>query len=502
MGQLISSIIIVAVLASVVSLILTEKLNRAAASIGGALVCFFVIIYIEGKQFPRIIEYLVGNAEDKYASIHSLLLIVGMMLIVQVCSHSGLFQFLAFNIIKLTGKSSFRLMVTVNLLGILITAVLNNILSVMILVPLIVMICRILDLDAKPFILTMAIAVNLGAGLFSVSAIENILISAFVPFTFGQFFLMNGIVALALIFPTMVLFYFMYRKSWKKIETGIEILKEFDTWTFIPNKTLMYKSLSTLIGVMVCFVVIPPEIIPPDIIALLGGILLVIGSRLNIGEIFARFDIELVFYLLGIFVISGAMLDVGVLDLIATSFNEISGGNVLAATVLVLWIGGYLAGVSDPAAITRIMMPVINHLALGAGSNNAYSALAFSTVLGDNLTSMGDNMVVVSLSKQHKRPITPKEVTLIGFTTVNYQFALISIYFCFIIDPVNNWPIGLLLIIIVASIIVAIIIIRYTIRVMAIKRVRGKGGHLDKPDFKIDGRDTKRKPLTDYDYND
>ncbi len=501
MGQLISSIIVVAVLATVVALILTEKLNRAAASIGGALICFFVVFYIEGQPFDRIVEYMVGNAEDKYASIHSLLLIVGMMLIVQVCSQSGLFQFLAFNLIKMTGKSSFRLMVTINLLGILITAIMNNILSVMILVPLIVMICRILDLDAKPFILTMGIAVNLGAALFSISAIENILISAYVPFTFGQFFLTNGIVALALIFPTIILFYYVYKKSWKKIESGIEILKEFDTWSFIPNKALMYKSLSTLLGVMACFVVIPPDVIPPDIIALIGGIVLVIGSRLNIGEIFAKFDIELVFYLLGIFVISGAMFDVGVLGAIAKGFGDISKGNVLAATLLILWISGYLSGVSDPAAITRIMMPVIKDLGLGAGSVKAYSALAFSGVLGDNLTSMGDNMVVVSLSKQHNRPVTPKEITILGFMTVQFQFALLSIFFCFSIDPAVNWPIGLLLIIIFAGTIASYVVIRYVLRMVANKRGGGKGFRVSKKMFKSDNQDKKRESLTDYDYN-
>jgi Na+/H+ antiporter NhaD/arsenite permease-like protein len=264
----------------------------------------------------------------------------------------------------------------------------------------------------------------------------------------------------------------------------------------------MYKSLFTLLGVMACFVLIPPDVIPPDIIALIGGILLVIVSRLNIGEIFAKFDIELVFYLLGIFVISGAMFDVGVLDLIAASFNNISGGNVLTTTVLVLWISGYLAGVSDPAAITRIMMPVINHLALGGGSVNAYSALAFSTVLGDNLTSMGDNMVVVSLSKQNKRPITPKEITIIGFSTVQFQFALLSIYFCFSIDPATNWPIGLLLIIIFASAIVSFILVRYLLRTISKSRGIGKDGRMDKKMFKNDDQAKKRKSLTDYDYNE
>jgi Na+/H+ antiporter NhaD/arsenite permease-like protein len=241
---LISGIVVVAVLVIVVVCILTEKVNRAAISIAGAIVCFFLMVFVEGKEFPDIVGYLVGTETDGYSSIQAIILIAGMMLIVQVASQSGLFQFLAFNIIKMTGKSSFRLMVTINLLGIFITSIMNNILSVMILVPLIVMICRILDLDAKPFILTMGIGVNLGAALFSVSAIENILISAYVPFSFGEFFMLNGITIIALMVPTMAFFYFFYCKGWKKIETGIEILKEFDTWTFIPNRALMYKALN------------------------------------------------------------------------------------------------------------------------------------------------------------------------------------------------------------------------------------------------------------------
>ncbi len=502
MAQMISSIIVVAVLVLVVVCILTEKVNRAAISLVGALVCFFIMVFVEGRQFPDIVGYLVGTPAENYSSIHALILIAGMMLIVQVASQSGLFQFLAFNIIKLTGRSSFRLMVTINVLGILITAMMNNILSVMILVPLIVMICRILDLDAKPFILTMGIAVNLGAALFSVSAIENILISAYVPFTFGEFFLMNGLVIIALLFPTMALFYFFYRKSWKKIETGIEILKEFDTWTFIPNKALMYKASATLVGVMVCFVVIPTDMIPPDIIALVGAVVLVIASRLEAGEIFSKFDTELMFYLLGIFVISGAMSDIGILDELAIGLKALSGGSVLASTVFILWVSGYLAGVSNPTAIANIMMPVIKGMGLGSGSRHLYSALAFSCVLGDNLTATGDNMVVVSLSKQNNRPITPKEITILGFTTVQFQFALLSIYYCFSIDPATNWPIGLLIIIILAGAIAAFIAIRYMLRMMVNKHGVSIGGSLRKKMFKFDERKAKRDSLTDYDYNE
>jgi Na+/H+ antiporter NhaD/arsenite permease-like protein len=498
MWQPFSSIIVVAVMVIVVVCILTEKVNRAAISLVGALVCFFVMVFGEGKQFKDIVGYLVGTEGENYSSIHALILIAGMMLIVQVASQSGLFQFLAFNIIKMTGKSSFRLMVTINLLGILITAIMNNILSVMILVPLIVMICRILDLDAKPFIITMGIGVNLGAALFSVSAIENILISAYVPFTFGEFFLMNGLTIIALIFPTMAFFYFFYRKSWKKIETGIEILKEFDTWTFIPNKALMYKALVTLVGVMVCFVIVPPDVMPPDIIALVGAVALVIASRLDAREIFSKFDTELVFYLLGIFVISGAMYDIGILEQVALGLNALSGGSVLASTLLMLWISGYLAGVSNPTAIARIMMPVIKHMGLGSGSRYLYSSLAFSCVLGDNLTAMGDNMVVVSLSKQNNRPVTPKEITMLGFATVQFQFALLSIYYCFCIDPATNWPIGLLLIIIFAGAIASFILIRYLLHMMSKKG----GRRVAKKMFKSDDKDKKPESLTDYDYNE
>ena len=376
------------------------------------------------------------------------------------------------------------------MLSVVITSVLNNVLSVMILVPLIVMISRILNLDAKPYILCMGIIVNIGALFFSVSQVVNILISSYAGITFGEFFLNVGLQAIMLIVPTLFLFYFFYRKSWTPLESGIEILKEFDTWSFIPNKGLMYKALFVLLGVMACFVIIPSSIITPDIIALAGGVLLLIISRLSIDEIIVKIDVQLVFYLLGIFTITGALNDLGVLNLIAGGLSFLGAGNQYLTVIVIMWIPGLLTGLTDPTSICKIMIPVIDNMSITLGLNEAQRKVAFfalnkAIVLGDNLTAMGDNMIVVNLSHQYKRPITPKEITAVGMSTVLFQFFILTIYYAFVIEPWNNWVIGVALIAVTAGVIGVTFLVRYIIHKKLHVRIRDMLKRAKRPDFKM-----------------
>lgn len=457
MANPISSILIVAILAVVVIVILTGKLNRAVAALGGALLAIAVMLFIEGKGFTSIVGYIVGGnvtssggLTGDWVNVQAIFLIIGITIIMQIAQSSGLFQFFAFNIIKFVGKDARRLLITIDLLSVLMAGLLNSLLSCMILIPLIALICNILSIDAKPYILSSGIITKLGATFFSFSSVENILISSSEHIPFTEYFLTIGVIGVILIVPTVTFYYFYYQNKITNPKGGsVEILKQFDAFTFIPNKGLLYKSLTVFIAVIACFVVIPPTLVSPDIIAITGAAVLLLVSKLNASEIFAKVNIQLVFYLLGIFVITGALQDVGVINLIGKGFGAISGGNALATTLVMLWIPAYIASVSDPTAICKIMIPVAGSLAapLGSGLQRApFVGLNFACNLGDSLSAMGDNMVVLSLATANKTPCTVKEITIIGFLTANLQLFTLTVIFTFTIQPGVNWVIGVILI--------------------------------------------------------
>ncbi|MFX1446358.1 MAG: SLC13 family permease, partial [Promethearchaeota archaeon] len=398
--MIISSIIITSCFIGVIILILTERLNRAIAALTGATITYFVLIFIEGMKFSVVVDLLFGTDNDGFVNLHSLILIIGMMFIVSISNEAGLFQFLAIKLIKLSKGKPIRLMLILCLLCVFISAILNNILAVIILIPLTITVSRILNIDPTPYILTEAVIVNLGASIFLISSIPNILIATYAGITFIEFFLNVGLISLIILVFTLLFFAFLYKKDLVIPKEGISVLDEFNVWNLVQNKSLMYECIGALSILMILFIIIPSSIITPDMIALTIALFLVILSRLEPKDLISKIDFELIFYLLGIFIIAGALEVLGLLTLIGRELSTIGGGDLLIQMIFILWISAFLSSTIDNIPITKILIPVIGTMSsTGSGSdgNQLYYSLAIGANWGDNLTPLGDNILVVNL---------------------------------------------------------------------------------------------------------
>ncbi|MEJ2294571.1 MAG: SLC13 family permease [Candidatus Lokiarchaeota archaeon] len=163
--MILSIIIVLSCFIGVILLIVTEKLNRAVAALIGAVIVYFTLTFLEGNNFQVILELLFGSESEGFVNLHSLILIISMMIIVQISNEAGLFQFFALNLIKLSKGKPLYLMTIFCFITVLISAVLNNILTVIILIPLTITVSRILNVNPSPYILTQAILVNIGGTL-------------------------------------------------------------------------------------------------------------------------------------------------------------------------------------------------------------------------------------------------------------------------------------------------------------------------------------------------
>ncbi|MHA1465110.1 MAG: SLC13 family permease [Candidatus Heimdallarchaeaceae archaeon] len=306
-----SQILISLFFIAVIVLIFSDKLNRAVASLTAAVATYFVLIFIEKKDFSVIVDLLFGTPADGFVNLHSLILILGMMFIVQISAEVGLFQFLGILAIKISKGKPIALMSILCTISVLFSAVINNILTVMIMVPLTITISRILKIDPTPYILTEAILVNIGGTFFSISSIPNILITTSAEITFAEYFLNVGLFSLAVAGITILYFIFMYKKDFNKPGRRlVDTLDEFNVWNFVQSKKLLYASMASIGLLMIGFIligpVIPAEAVPPDVFAFTVAMILTIFSAifgLKPKEIIKSFDLELILYLLGIFVI-------------------------------------------------------------------------------------------------------------------------------------------------------------------------------------------------------
>jgi len=430
-----SVLIILSCFIGVIFFIITEKMNRAIVSLLGAVITYFVLIFLEGLDFSVIVDLLFSSKEDGFVNLHSLILIIGMMMIVQISHEVGTFQFISGKLIKLSKGKPIRLMIIFCCVTVLISAILNNILTVIIIIPLTITVSRILNINPKPYILTQAILVNIGGTVFSISSIPNILITTYAEIEFLEFFINVGLISFIVFIFTLLFFILIYKKELVIPEEGKKALKEFDIWNVVQNKRLLYQSLFSLIVLLILFTIIPSSLLSPDIIALTIALILIIITRLEPREIISKIDFELIFYLLGIFIIVGGLEITGVTKVLGDFILNIGGTNLFFQLLLILWFSAYLSSCIDNIPITKVLIPVAGTLTETASLINRkkiFYSLAFGANWGDNLTPLGDNILVFNIAEQNKRPITFKSFFKLGFITTNYQLIIISIYYCLI----------------------------------------------------------------------
>jgi len=436
----------------VIFLIFSDKLNRAVASLTSAVVTYFVLIFIEGKDFSIIVDLLFGTPADGFVNLHSLILILGMMFIVQISAEVGLFQFLGIIAIKLSKGKPIALMSILCIISVLFSAVINNILTVMILIPLTITISRILKIDPTPYILTEAILVNIGGTFFSISSIPNILIITAAEITFVEYFLNVGLFSIAIAGVTILFFIFMYKKDFSAPGRRlVNTLDEFNVWNFVQSRRLLYASMASIGLLMIGFIligpVIPADKVPPDVFAFTVAMILTIFSAilgLKPKEIIKSFDLELILYLLGIFVLAGALETVGIIDIIGNMLKGISSNNPTFQILLLIWISAFLSSLIDNIPITKVLIPVVNIMSTDA---RYFFALSMGANWGDNLTPLGDNILVLNIAEQHNRPIKMKTFWKLGFTTTLLQLYLGTVYFTFF--DVKTYFIGLIMILVI-----------------------------------------------------
>ncbi len=444
-----------------VVLIITEKLNRAIVTMSGALITYLVLTFIEGKEFQVMIDLLFGTTVDGFVNFHSLVLILGIMFIVQVAEEAGTVQFVAIYAIKMSRGKSIALMTILCFLSVIFSAIINNILTVMVLIPLTITISRMLDLDPTPYILTQAILVNNGGTLFVISSIPNILISTYADISFADFFINVGLFSIVTVGITILFFIFMYKKELIEPEPKLVAnLDEFNPWNAVQNRRLFYTSLGAIILLMLAFIIVPSDIIPPSMICLIIAMVLTIISTiegLDAGEIIKKFDYELLFYLLGIFVIAGGLEKIGLIETIGIAFRGIGAGAPIFQVVALLWFSAVASSLLDNVPMTQVLIPIVAIMAQGSilSSHQYFYSLAIGANWGDNLTPLGDNILVIQLAKKNKRPIAVMDFWKLGFVATIIQLTCATVYLLLVLKPLM----GVTMVLIILTVLTIFIIL-------------------------------------------
>jgi Na+/H+ antiporter NhaD/arsenite permease-like protein len=371
--------------------IATEKINRVAVVCAGAAVMIII-----GATNADAAFYSHETGIDW----NVIFLLLGMMIIVGVIHKTGLFEFLAIKAIQLAKGRPRQAFVYLLMLVAFCSALLDNVTTIMLAVPMTIMVAKYLKVHPVPFILAEVFISNIGGAATLIGDPPNIIIASKADLDFNSFLIHMApmvLVVLAVIIPMLVL---MFNKELRNNAEDRENVMTLDANSFIQDKALLIKSLVVLTLVIVAFVLHSVLHLEPSVIAMIGAGVLVLISNLKPNE-FAR-DVEwgtLVFFA-ALFIMVGALVNVGALKMVADAIGAFVGNDGALAAGSIVIVSALASGIVDNIPYVTSMAPVVQQLndTITTISNDGlWWALAFGADFGGNMTIVGASANVVAI---------------------------------------------------------------------------------------------------------
>jgi Na+/H+ antiporter NhaD/arsenite permease-like protein len=378
----------VAVFAAAYVLIASEKVHRVTVALTGAglMLAAGVLSFDDAFHDPETgVDWGV------------IFLLLGMMIIVGVLSHTGVFEYVAIRAAKMARGRPFRVMALLVLITALASAALDNVTTVLLVAPVTLLVCRRIGVPPVPYLLAEVFASNIGGTATLIGDPPNIIIASRAGLTFNDFLVhLTPIIALVLV-VFLGLCRVMFRSAFTYDPERAAEIMELDEREAISDHGLLLKAGIVLVAVLAGFVLSPALGYAPAVVALLGAGVLVLISGLPPRDYLADVEAPTLLFFAGLFIMVGALVHVGAISRLAEAATAATGGSAQTATFLLLGVSAVLSAVIDNIPYVATMAPLVAELAGHTGNPQSvlWWALALGADLGGNATIIGASANVV-----------------------------------------------------------------------------------------------------------
>lgn len=414
----VSQIVSVAVFAVCMLAIMTEKLHRSLAAIVGAM----VLLALHVLSFDAAMEHIDFN---------TLGVLLGMMLFVSVVKLSGVFEFLAIKCARLAKGDPWKIMLLFVLLTAVLSAFLDNVTTVLLIGPMTLTVCRLLDINPIPFFMTEILASNIGGTATLIGDPPNIMIGSAAGFTFFDFILYDAPAVVVILAVVLGVFYLLYGRKMHVNEEHRARVMQLDEHAQIKDRRLLKQSVVMVALVVVGFMAHGALGLESSVIALgAAGIILLISGE-SIEEALSQVEWTTLAFFAGLFIIVGAMAETGVIEMLAHALIDATGGNVFI-TMLVLLVGSaVISSFLDNIPFVATMIPILLAMeSTGMDVTPLWWAVSLGACLGGNGTLIGAsaNVVLSDISKKHGYEITFVQFLKTGFPIMLLTVVIAGLY--------------------------------------------------------------------------
>lgn len=406
-GEINSFQVIIALVVFILTFVFitTEKLpNALAAMFGGFLLVAFHIL----------------SQEEAIAFIDwdTIGLLCGMMITVGVMRKSGLFEFIAIKGIKITGGNPWRILVVLSVVTAVLSAFLDNVTTVLIIVPLTFAVADTININPLPILISEVLFSNIGGTATLIGDPPNIMIGGATHLGFTDFIWVNVPVVIVVSLVTFWLLRIIYRKKLISVEVNKEKINAFDEKRALKDKAFYIKNLVVFGLIIIGFTTHHQHEISLASIALGGGFLLMIVTNQDPEEILKEVEWPTLFFFIGLFVIVGGLEKTGIITYLADQMMVVTKGQMSLATQLVLWMSALSTTFINSIPYTATMISVIENMgnSIGGDVDSLWWALSLGACFGGNGTIIGAaaNIIVAGFTQKTDYPLRFVEYLKVG----------------------------------------------------------------------------------------
>lgn len=401
------------------ALIIWDKIDRTIIALSGAALMVLVRILEQEAAFREI-------------DFHTLTLLISMMVIVMITKRCGIFEYLAIKTVKIAKGEPVKIIMLLSIITGVLSAFLDNVTTILLILPVTFSVINELHISPVPFIMSEVFASNIGGTATLIGDPPNIMIGSAVGLKFMDFVANEAAVIAVILLITTYIYATVYKKHLTTTEEAKKKVMLLDENSAITDRKLMRKSLIVIAITIFCFIIQGSIGMESSSIAMIGAVALLFICGLSVEEILTEVEWKTIFFFTGLFIIVGGVKEVGLIKLLAQGVLDITGGNLAATTMAILWVSAIASAFIDNIPFVATMIPMIKDMGAlsGINLNPLWWALSLGACLGGNGTIIGAsaNVVATGMCERQGRKITFAEYFKVAFPTMLLTIVISTVY--------------------------------------------------------------------------
>ena len=399
------------------ALIASERVHRTKVALFGASVAVITQTLDQEQAIESIDFNTIG-------------LLAGMMLIVRITEPTGVYNYLAIRAGQLSRGRPLAVVMSLALTTAVVSAFLDNLTTVLLMVPITFLLADALDVDPVPLVIIEIIASNIGGTATLIGDPPNILIAGRTDLSFNAFIAnLAPVAAVTFVVVTLGL-YLHYRPQLQIAPEARDRVRELDAVRSIEDAAELRRTMPVLGLTVLAFFVHKPLGLEPATVALSGAAVMLLVTTQPVEKALAGIEWSTLFFFLGLFVLVGGLEVNGAIDEVAHAIEDVTGGDRTAELLGITWVSAIGSGIVDNIPFTATMLPVVEELQ-GQGGDDAYWwALALGACFGGNATiiAAAANVAASGMAQRAGRPIGFVQFMRVGVPATVMSLAIATLY--------------------------------------------------------------------------